>query len=76
MDDFEPQSAQARAHQDYIDATDALEEAKESGDAALIRRAERHAHAAKREWHRLVQLAEQALHKRSGNDANWDSPDL
>lgn len=65
MDDFEPQSAQARAHQDYIDAADALEEAKESGDAASIRRAERKAQSAKREWHRLVQLAERAAHKRS-----------
>lgn len=67
MDDFEPQSAQARAHQAYIDAVDALEDARDSGDERAIRRATAEASAAKKEWHRLVQLAEQALKKRSGD---------
>ncbi len=65
MDEFEPQAEQARAHQSYIDAMDALREARESEDEAAIRRTSAEAAAAKREWHRLVRLAESAHDKRS-----------
>jgi len=65
MDDFEPQSAQGEAHQAYVDAVDAFREAEESGDDHAVRRASAEADRAKRDWHRLVRLAEDALRKRS-----------
>ena len=64
MDDFEPMAAQARAHQDYIDAVDLLREARDSSDDAQIRRASSVEARAKKEWHRLVRLAVEADRKR------------
>ena len=64
VDDFEPMAAQARTHQEYLDAVDLLREAKASGNDAEIRRASSVEARAKVEWHRLVQLAEEADRKR------------
>jgi hypothetical protein len=65
MNEFEPQSAQGVAHQVYIDALDNLSDARESGDDHAVRWASAEAERTKREWHRLVRLAEEALRKRS-----------
>ncbi|MGI9584253.1 MAG: hypothetical protein ACR2N7_01530 [Acidimicrobiia bacterium] len=65
MEGFEPQAAQAQAHQNYIDAVDAFREAQDSGDDSAIRRASARAAATKTEWHRLVRLAGDAQRKRS-----------
>ena len=64
VNDFEPMAAQALAHQNYIDAVDLLREARASGDDAEIRRASSEEARAKKEWHRLVQLAEATDRKR------------
>jgi hypothetical protein len=65
MNEFEPQSAQGVAHQVYVDALDNLGDARESGDDHAVRWASAEAERTKREWHRLVRLAEEALRKRS-----------
>ena len=65
MNEFEPQSAQGVAHQVYIDALNNLSDARESGDDHAVRRASAEAERTKREWHRLVRLADEALRKRS-----------
>jgi hypothetical protein len=65
MNEFEPQSAQGVAHHAYIDALNNLSDAKESGDDHAVRWASAEAERTKREWHRLVRLAEEALRKRN-----------
>ena len=53
-------SAQGQAHQDSLDAVDALQKAQESAADSEIRRASSLPTRAKREWHRLVRLAQAA----------------
>ena len=65
MNEFEPRSAQGVAHQVYIDVLDNLSDARESGDDHAVRRASAEAERTKREWHRLVRLADEAWRKRS-----------
>jgi hypothetical protein len=66
MRDFEPQAAQVEAHQAYLDALDLLQEAEDAADRGAIRLAEAAVERTKREWHRLVRLAEGASRQRSG----------
>lgn len=66
MVEFEPQAAQIEAHQAYLAALDRLDEAEESGDRGEIRKAQADVERTKREWHRLVRLAESVFRQRSG----------
>jgi ribosomal protein L11 methylase PrmA len=65
MSDFDPQAAEVAAHQAHLNALDRLDEAEESGDRAAIRSAQSEVERTKREWHRLVRMAESAQRKRS-----------
>lgn len=61
---FDPQAAQAAAHQAYLDALDRLDEAEEDGDKAMVRKARSEVERSKREWHQLLRLEEGAARKR------------